>query len=182
MIFYRPNWTTVFFQATSATRFSRGHQQLIFHSPGTMSSEQLDPRIPPPPPPPPPLFAATNAENGVANGIFNTANPANVTDQPSTDAFLGCAYADSFFNISNVVPNRRLVRHDGIDRRSVTRGGVEEDRGHGMEKLKLSTNRTNRVSLFYFFWCKNRGWRGRERERKEKNSFVSGKREARHGV
>lgn len=88
-----------------------------------MSSEQLDPRIPPPPPPLPPLFAATNAENGVANGIFNTANPANVTDQPSTDAFLGCAYADSFFNISNVVPNRRLVRHDGIDRRSVTRGG-----------------------------------------------------------
>ena len=45
---------------------------------------------------------------------------------------------------------------------------MEEDRGRRMEKLKLSTNRTNRVSLFCFFWCKNRGEREREGEREKK--------------
>lgn len=62
-----------------------------------MSSEQLDPSIPPPPLPFPSSPAAIRRDKRRkrrgANGIFNTTNPANVTDQPSTDAFLGSAYS-----------------------------------------------------------------------------------------
>lgn len=158
---------------TSATRFSRGHQQLIFHSPGTVSSEQLDPRATPSSSSPRPLFAVTNAENGVANGIFNTTNPANVTDQPSPMHSSDAPCTDSFFNISNVRIDDG-IHHDAIDQRSKINGGKGIE-----EKLKLYRRiEPTLYRPFISFGVKMEREREREREKRRKNSFVSGKRDA----
>lgn len=138
-----------FFQASTSTPRSPwrgGHQQLIFHSPGTMSSEQLDPRACYSG-----QFLATNAENAVANGIFNTANPANLHGSAFADAFWergralwGC------FNISRLETALKPKELIACNMHSKAKAGIHHFQASSLE-IKLMP-RIERASCALFFF------------------------------